>query len=623
MRKIRSVDLKKICYILIIVCIMCGTSTVFCFADEMKQSAVKHAKNMVHSSAKVGRSYLEEIFRERVSGLEILAERFANEDVSNRNDIEDSCAKLNKYFADISYFDANGIKLYGNCSDVAITGRSGFDKALNKSANIAEETSINFAGTEELCIYVPVIANDKVQGVVVGSVLLSDLSNRLYNSGLAENGYVIIVSDSGNIICGTRTICDIGLSSQTNLFSYLNECKVYDISGSTKIRTDIRDCAETNFQYKYSKRNYIVTSFPTSINNWSFMYISKGQTRKLSEIVFTSRSMNCFKMLCVTLVVVMALFIYTVISREKMMQVQKTYDDVGKIDKTIIFEYKFSPKRFEFKDKFEIIVDKKSNLLMGEEVYDVYERIHPDDLSIRSRLRKFFESDDDFFSAEVRIRDRNSEYNWYRVSGLLERNENGAPSRFVGKVSDASKQISLEKNLVERAENDMLTGVLNKKTMEEKISSRLSENKSDRYYIFYMVDLDNFKNVNDTLGHIYGDKAIADTGAVLSEIFKNDTLIGRLGGDEFAVCAMYDAFDDESLKNYILKKAEQIGKANRRSYTDGANVVNITSSIGISIAPKDGKDFETIYKKADSALYKSKKTGKDRYTIYNGELWKK
>ena len=180
----------------------------------------------------------------------------------------------------------------------------------------------------------------------------------------------------------------------------------------------------------------------------------------------------------------------------------------------------------------------------------------------------------------------------------------------------------MEKNLVQRAENDMLTGVLNKKTMEEKMSNLLSENKADRYYIFYMVDLDNFKNVNDTLGHIYGDKAIADTGAELTKVFKNQALIGRLGGDEFAVCSSYDAFDEESLKNYIIKKAEQIKEANRRSYTDGANVVNITSSIGISVAPVDGTDFETIYKKADSALYKSKKTGKDRYTLFNGELWK-
>ena len=72
---------------------------------------------------------------------------------------------------------------------------------------------------------------------------------------------------------------------------------------------------------------------------------------------------------------------------------------------------------------------------------------------------------------------------------------------------------------------------------------------------------------------------------------------------------MYDAFDDEGLKEYIIEGAEQVKKANQRSYTDGVNVVNITSSIGVSVAPRDGNDFETIYKKADSALISFKKYG--------------
>ncbi len=131
-----------------------------------------------------------------------------------------------------------------------------------------------------------------------------------------------------------------------------------------------------------------------------------------------------------------------------------------------------------------------------------------------------------------------------------------------------------------------------------------------------MVDLDNFKNVNDTLGHIYGDKAIADTAGALTEIFHSNAFIGRLGGDEFAVCAVYDAFDEESLMEFIIKNAEKVCEANRREYSDGANTVRISSSVGISIGPKDGRDFELLYKKADEALYNSKKTGKNKFTVY-------
>ncbi|MCI5586619.1 MAG: sensor domain-containing diguanylate cyclase, partial [Lachnospiraceae bacterium] len=264
------------------------------------------------------------------------------------------------------------------------------------------------------------------------------------------------------------------------------------------------------------------------------------------------------------------------------------------------------------------VTDKKR--FLGECVYDVFDYVHEDDISIRSRLRKFFESGETLFSSELRIKNFNGEYawyEWYKITGTVIRDKEGNNISFVGKLTDADKQIAEEKNLVQRAENDLLTGVFNKKTMEEKITKLLEDRKTDRYYIFFMVDLDNFKNVNDTLGHIYGDKAICDTANVLSEIFKTNAVVGRLGGDEFAVCAIYDSFDEESLSQYIIKKAEEIRKANLRSYTDGASKVDISSSIGIAVSPNDGTDFQSLYKNADMALYESKKSGKNKYTRFS------
>ena len=194
----------------------------------------------------------------------------------------------------------------------------------------------------------------------------------------------------------------------------------------------------------------------------------------------------------------------------------------------------------------------------------------------------------------------------------------GINAKFVGKVENADQQIAEEKDLVQRAENDMLTGVLNKKTMEGKVVKALAEPEKDGncHYIFFMVDLDNFKNVNDKLGHIYGDTAIVDTANCLSAIFPNNAYVGRLGGDEFAVCVKYDAFDKESLISYIKKKADKICEANRRTYVNGAISVGISSSVGIAVAPDFAQDFKTLYQMADQALYRSKNGGKNCYHIY-------
>lgn len=162
----------------------------------------------------------------------------------------------------------------------------------------------------------------------------------------------------------------------------------------------------------------------------------------------------------------------------------------------------------------------------------------------------------------------------------------------------------------------MLTGVLNKKTMEKRVSLML-KNRGDKYVIFYMVDLDNFKNVNDTLGHIYGDQAIVETAQCLNKVFANQDCIGRLGGDEFAVCVSYQAFDEQGLLEFIGKKAQEICAGNRRTYTDNASSVSITSSIGVAYAPDMGDSFTELYTQADCALYYSKANGKDQYHIYS------
>ena len=143
--------------------------------------------------------------------------------------------------------------------------------------------------------------------------------------------------------------------------------------------------------------------------------------------------------------------------------------------------------------------------------------------------------------------------------------------------------------------------------------------RGNSYVIFYMVDLDNFKNVNDTLGHIYGDQAIVETAQALNKVFSDQDCIGRLGGDEFAVCVTYQAFDEQTLRDFIAKKAEKICQANRRTYTDGASEVSIASSVGISYAPDMGEGFEELYTKADAALYYSKEHGKNQFHIYTEE----
>lgn len=279
-------------------------------------------------------------------------------------------------------------------------------------------------------------------------------------------------------------------------------------------------------------------------------------------------------------------------------------------------DYSFQSLTLQLMGALDNLAGDPPSVMIGEEVYDVYDWVHKEDVSIRSSIRDFLDGGEKHFSTELRIKNSNGSYGWYSVKGTLVRDKDEFKKRFVVVLENIDKEMSQEKNLLQKAENDLLTGVLNKKTMEERIRLSLENLHPNEHYIFYMIDLDNFKKVNDTLGHIYGDKVITDTAARLKELFPVNTMIGRLGGDEFAVCTCFEAFDDASLQNFMKQKAELIKEKLQATYIYDNLSVDVTASIGIASAPEFGTDFESIYQKADKALYLSKRSGKNRYSIY-------
>lgn len=310
------------------------------------------------------------------------------------------------------------------------------------------------------------------------------------------------------------------------------------------------------------------------------------------------------------LIVVLLLYIRKIsIEKEK-------YDLIARQQQDIWLDYQFSPQNLKVTGNISNLTEEESLNLMGVEVFEIYDWVHKEDTSIRSIIRQFFDSGDHHFKTELRIKQLDSSYGWYTLTGALLKKKNGKNKRFVARMQNIDSRMKEEKKLMQKAENDLLTGIFNKKTMEEKIEEAIENRQNNEHYIFFMIDLDNFKTVNDTLGHIYGDKVLTDTSDKLKEVFPVNAIIGRLGGDEFAVCASFDAFDASNLLKYMEKKAGQLCETLREHYCCDGLGVDVSASIGIAVAPEDGMDFESIYRKADKALYLSKRSGKDRFNIF-------
>lgn len=619
-----KVKFSNVCYVITGISIILIIAILSNYFSDMKHTSQEIKKEIQITGARIASEYIYDFFEGRKASLSLLGKCLTGLEAENGTFLKEQLSAEADLFDNIVIVDKDGsyISGYGTCDIENIQKKSGFEKAVQGYCTVAEELTTRKDGELELMIYAPVMdANGEVKAILAASLLESTLTGYMEDRIAGYGVMAAVMNNRGRIMYGSSKVYDLIGEAGNSFFSFIKACKVFSgDSGIDYIQGSIHDREEIFLECGYGSGKYVTACIPIEVNDCYIVYISNADNSGISSKVLSASDSPLVKLLIADMVVIFGILLYHIKGRSKVIKLLDNYEILDKQEGAVLFEYTFSPrKRIEVFGDFSQVVGRNFSPLVGEAVYDVYEYVHEDDASIRGRLHEFFDSEDTVFSSEVRILDQGGDYGWFRLTGTMFRDRDGNCERFVGKVVNANKQISMEKNLVQRAENDLLTGVLNKKTIEAKIAEQLQDKHEGRNYIFFMVDLDNFKNVNDTLGHIYGDKAIADTAEVLTEIFHSNAFIGRLGGDEFAVCAIYDAFDEESLNKFIIKNAEKVCAANRREYSDGANTVRISSSVGISIGPKDGRNFELLYKKADEALYSSKKTGKNKFTIYGTE----
>lgn len=287
-------------------------------------------------------------------------------------------------------------------------------------------------------------------------------------------------------------------------------------------------------------------------------------------------------------------------------------------------------------DEFAFIYDKATNMFKMFK-YDRFNRIILYDMDIdqwkREMLSKSYVKYDekamldtlvlnmktyaDSFSIKMNcaIRTQSDIFEAVRFIGTVH-NESSGNKIIVGRVvSDESVgHASTAMEIMNELKYDSLTGVYNKKTITEYAKKRISEEKEKRIVIA-ILDVDHFKSVNDTFGHLYGDKVLARVGGRLKEIVGEDGVIGRIGGDEFMI--VFNGLDDDQVLRGMLRA---IRTQIKWEFAEDFENLSITCSIGASIFPVNGRDYEDLFKKADCCLYIAKEKGRDRYVFFRDEM---
>lgn len=172
------------------------------------------------------------------------------------------------------------------------------------------------------------------------------------------------------------------------------------------------------------------------------------------------------------------------------------------------------------------------------------------------------------------------------------------------------------KDLANKADTDLLTSLYNKAATERKITEYMLGHPDEQALLF-VLDIDNFKKINDTMGHAFGDEVLRSLGYQIQAYFRVSDIIGRTGGDEFMIF-LKGMKDDET----ILKESRKLEYFFKHFQTGEYVKYSATASIGAAVFPRDARDFEGLYKVADKALYTAKQRGKNQLAFYNEEPFK-
>ena len=237
---------------------------------------------------------------------------------------------------------------------------------------------------------------------------------------------------------------------------------------------------------------------------------------------------------------------------------------------------------------------------------------HPDDVELVVKCIKRLDQGSHYEMAEVRIATSQGRYMWCRFRASAIRDEAGKLKKICGIIIniDAEKQSSQE--LQERAERDALTKLLNKYAGRRQAEEYFARYPQGVNCAMLMIDLDNFKPINDRYGHLYGDTVLTKVAGLLKQMFRNQDIIARVGGDEFTVL-MRGTSDRELLHNRCRQLITMIGNTFRNLNRE----MPLSCSIGVAIGPDHGMTYHELYKHADHALYQAKARGKNTYAFYD------
>lgn len=591
------------------------------FNKDIQKRVYKLQISSMQNISKQGGAVVEKNLEGMVNTLYALTnflvedEDFANDEHMEK--LRDFAQERNVMFQRFGIADASGNAKVTNGEKINISSRQYFQECM-KNKKASSEIKKSALIEEMICIIaVPILKDGEAIGVLYGCTDLKVFN--IYENTILENEktYIQVIDPDGTYIVKEPSGI---LGKRDNIFDGLN--RVESQTSLRKIQEKVKNEEPTYIEISDGECRETVCFTPQKLNHWCVVTVM-DQSSTTNSIDYILGHDVYIMIIRVTVGVLLLSFLILYFSWQEKRQIEefnerllideKLFRIASEKSGVIIMSYIIKTKQLHFinPDMFGLkLPDKIDNApenfvhYLSDKNKNLHEELHT--------ILKNMENGEGKRTFFVTVKHSDQEELILRIQLTSLFGTNGEIRQCIGVIEDATET----QHLREKADRDSLTGLYNRSYAVEKINGMLQEFSPvpECVHACVLMDLDNFKKLNDTLGHQKGDQALQDVANILRQHFREYDIVCRLGGDEFLV------FVQNIPRNVIEKNIGSLLKKLTLTYEKEEKKICITVSAGIYLVQEPGHDFRELYQKADEMLYRVKNSSKNGYRIYGQTL---
>lgn len=466
-------------------------------------------------------------------------------------------------------------------------------------------------------IAVPVIRDGAVVAALGCTAEATQLSDVTLSDAMLREGYRMVIDANHTVISVPEEERGWwkahGLLTENSAKASLNDLRSIDTGElSAPAAGDI-------YALGKGADSYYLTAVPLGINNWTLLgAVSQDIVRQ--EHAFSGRSLVTLNVAILIGFLLMLTFLFSIWGRERRLVqeernrlawLEERYRIVARESDDVIFEISLPEMLIEANENFHKLLG--YNVVQWNSEY--LSRVHPDDEQKFAAIYEGIKTGKRLMKEELRFRRADGTYIWCRLLIAILLDSKGKPARALGKITNIDSQKREAAWLRQKAQQDALTNLYNKETTHHMIRQFLETEGAGGVHGLMVLDVDNFKEINDTRGHLYGDAVLAAVADKLRMQFRSTDIVGRIGGDEFLVF-----LKNVNSRTQLESQAASLMQAFAATGPDKELGYHIRCSIGAAAYPEDGVGIDQLFQNADSALYRAKRQGKGRYAMFRRDV---